>query len=1294
MQKFDNYTIKNKIIILKDKSIYRAIDDRTNKIVILKILKPENNTIQYISRLKNELEISKKIGIGNIIKPISIENINNNIVLIAQNVKGEVLSSFIKSKRLTLSFIFNISIKLLDIIENIHKKNIIIKSLCSDNLIYDKDTDRITLISLETASEYLFENQPHIKKDIPEENFKYLSPEQTGNIAQVVDYRTDFYSLGVILYELLTGITPIFSDDNMELINNQIEKKLILPNELDSSIPQTLSQIVTKLLKKYPDNRYQSAYGIKKDLALCFTQFNTTGVISTFKIAKHDVSDRFQVSEKLIGRDDEISKIISKYENSCTGKTQIVLVSGNSGVGKTKLITESQNIITKDKGFFISGKFEKLNRSNPYYAIVNAFNNLIDIIVTKRENKIHYWKQSILQALPINAQVIVDVIPKLELIVGKQPVIEKLGAKETENRFNMSFAKFINVFTQKGYPLVIFLDDLQWCDTSSLNLLEFLINNAETKYLFIIGAYRQKEVDEIHPLTISLSKLKDKNIFITNIQLYPLLLNHTQQIIKNTFKSYSNNIEELTKIVHSKTNGNPFFINQFLKNLHEENLIYFDYGSHSWKWDINKIKLKNYTDNVVDLLIIKVKRLHVNIQKLLEIAACLGNEFNTKTLSLVLKSSAVDIRNNLLVPIRDGLIAVVSENYEIDENNNEYLNIRYKFLHDSIHQTVYSLIDENKKKQLHLDIGQFLEKNLTQPEFENNIFKIVNHFNIGKELIEYQSDRTNLVELNLTACKKAKASAAYAQALNYVLIGINLIGDKSWAEEYNLSIDLYTEATECLYLCGDFDKMDEFVNKINDNAKTLLDKIKIYEIQIQSLKAQNNMPDALKVGLAVLKLLGHSITNNPKKTDVLFAYIKLKLIYANKKIENLDKLHNMADKNKLATMRILSSILPCAFITKPDLLPLLTFKQVELSIKYGNSVFSSYAYSVFALIQIGAMGEINNGYKFGQLALKVLNKFNLKKFFAETYFVYNLTIRHWKNYIKDSLAPLLDAHIIAMEFGDLEYAGNTISEYYHYSFFAGIELNNMLKNIDKYCNLLLKINQFSTYHYLITDRQVILNLLEPIENKNILNCNAYNENETLEFYTKGNDFLGIFKFYLQKAILSYLFDLYDDAIVNIEKCTKYIDSALGMYDMPVFYFYDSLIRIAIYDKLNKKDKKIFIRKINKNQKKIKKWSIYAPMNYKNKFYLIEAEKAKINNNNSSALNNYLKAIEAAKNNDFINEEAIANELFAKFYIKSGDQSKAKFYIFQAYTLYARWGAIALVEKIKDKYNNILTEKKI
>ncbi|MEG5159251.1 AAA family ATPase [Microcoleus sp. AT3-A2] len=1304
-------TIVSQIYESANSLVYRGILKSNQQPLILKLLKEDYPTPAELYRYQQEYEITRLLNVDETIKAYELRKYENTQVMLLEDFGGESLKILQSGHPLALPDFLHLAIQITDALGKVHQKNVIHKDINPSNIVLNPQTGQLKIIDF-GLSTILSQENPSLKSpNLLEGTLAYISPEQTGRMNRSLDYRTDFYSLGVTFYELLTNQLPFASVDALELVHCHLAKQPTPPHEINPEIPFTVSEIVMKLMAKTAEDRYQSAWGINADIKTCLDQFRK-GKIQAFLLGYQDISPQLQLPQKLYGRESQIESLLSAFVRVASGEekqlgastptttqsqnlpvqgqTELMLISGYSGIGKSALVQELYKLITQKSGYFIAGKFDQLQRDIPYQALVAAFQELVRQLLTETEPQLQLWREKIRRALGINGQIIINVIPEVELIIGKQNPVPELPATEARNRFNLAFQNFIQVFCQKEHPLVLFLDDLQWTDSATLQLIQLIMTDFTTQYLFVIGAYRDNEVSATHPTMLTLSEMEKQRVVINHLSLSPLNLNQVNEFIADTLKTECVPTQRLAELVLQKTQGNPFFIKEFLKSLDTEQLLKFDTNAGAWYWNLEEIITRNITYNVVEFMANKIKTLSYSAQKILRLAACIGNQFDLPTLSIINETSQKETADELWNAIQSGFILPLGDDYKFLKTNRDTkeLKITYKFAHDRIQQAAYSLIPPHDKQAVHWKVGQLLLENTPPQVLQQKIFDIVNQLNFGIETIDIQLERDKLAQLNLIAGKKAKASAAWKPAWNYLRIGINCLSADSWLRQYDLTLALYVEIVEAAILSGHVEEMEKLADIVLQQATSLLDKVKVYEVKIQAYTAQNQPLEAIETALSVLKLLGIRFPKKPTKLNIFLELMKTKLSLAGKRIEDLIDLPVMTDPYKLAAMRILSSVVSAAHFATPELLALMAFKQVNLSIKYGNTSVSSCAYATYGLILSGeTVGDIETGYKFGQLALLLLDKFNTKELAARTIFIVNYFVKHWKEHLRETLNPLQNAYSIALETGDLEYAAYSVCVYCYHSYVLGKELATVEAEMAMYSNTLSKLKQETSYYYNQLNRQVLLNLMGQAEDKCRLIGESYDETKMLPLHREANAQNLCRSVYFYKLFLCYIFQDYQQAIENAKLAEKYSDSAVGT--LPLYHFYNSLLYLAIYSDAPKSEQKLILPKVKANQKKIQKWAQFAPMTHLHKFYLVEAERYRVLGENARAIDYYDRAIALAKEHDYINEEALANELAAKFYLAWGKEQVAQAYMTNAYYCYLRWGATAKMTDLKRQYPELL-----
>jgi len=1253
--------------------VYRGHRKTDNQPVILKMLKQDYPTPAEIARYRQEYEIIQDLNLAGVINTYCIEKYQNTLVIVLEDFGGESLKQFIANRPLTLTDFLPFAIQMAEGLGQIHAANIIHKDINPSNIVVNANIGQLKIIDFGIASRLPRENPTLKTPEQLEGTLAYLSPEQTGRMNRAVDYRTDLYSLGVTFYELLTGKLPFESTDALELVHCHLAKIPSPVCEVNPNIPPIVSNIVMKLLAKNAEDRYQSAFGVKADLQVCQLQLAKTAQIDFFSLAQHDFSNKLPIPQKLYGREKEVDTLLQAFERVSQGAAEMMRVAGYSGVGKTALVREVHKPMTKKQGYFAAGKFDQFQKNIPYYAITQAFNEFCRYLLMENAETLANWQRKILAAVGNNGQIIIDVIPDLELIIGTQPAVPKVGPTEAQNRFNIFFLNFVKVLCDKDHPFILFIDDLQWVDSASLGLLKSMMLDNNIKHLLIIGAYRDNEVDSRHPFMMMVDELEKANAIINTIFLANLCSNDINELLQETLTCQAAQIQPLTDLIYQKTQGNAFFTHQFLQTLYFEGLLHFDFEQHQWLWDVEQIAAQNIAANVVDLMANKIDKLPKTTSAALQLAACIGNQFELPILAIIDQMDQNETLSVLRPALAEGLIQPTNDMGEKSQ---------FKFLHDRVQQAAYALIDDEQKQTVHLQIGRLLLKNTSTDELEEQVFDIVGQFNHSLELLN-KTERLEIATINLMAGNKAKAAAAYQPALSYFNIGRDLLTAETWQQHYELMLTLTVESAEAAYLNGDFELMETLAQTVLEQAQNGLDKVAVYQVKIAAYQAQNQLLNALNTGLEILKPLGISFPEAPTQADFMSALQETQAILTDQPIHELIDLPYMTDQQQLAAVQILSSIFSASYQAAPALMPLLVFKQVTLSVQYGNTPESAFAYANYGLIRCAIVADIDNGYQFGLLALQLLDKFNAKELKARTYVIMNNLVRHWKEHVKESLPPLLDGYQTGLDTGDLEWAAWCIVVHYYHAYLIGRELPTLDREMAHYNDIIAKRKQQTPLHWQQMYRQAVLNWLgyasaSPTE----LIGESYNEAEMLPLHLEANDRTMLSHFYVNKIILCYFFGEEAKAVEYANAAENYLDSAVGLLVMPYFYFYDSLARLAIYREQPNAE---IIEKVSANQEKIAHWAKHAPMNYQHKYDLVEAEKARVLGQLLEAESGYEKAIAGANNHEYLNEEALAYELAAQFYLGRSLEKIAQTYLREAYYRYQQWGALAKVADLDAKY---------
>ncbi|HEY9850645.1 MAG TPA: serine/threonine-protein kinase PknK, partial [Leptolyngbyaceae cyanobacterium] len=1208
--------------------------------VILKILKEDYPNPAELTRYKQEYEITKSLQIDGAIKAYDLLPYKNTLAMVLEDFGGQSLDVLLRSQTFSLSEFLSIAIQIAGALGEIHEANIIHKDINPSNIVYNPQTGQIKIIDFGISTKFTRENPTIKNPHLLEGTLAYMSPEQTGRMNRVLDRRTDFYSLGATFYQLLTQKLPFETEDPLELVHchlaKQPEQFKIQSSKFKNKeeIPQVISDIVMKLMAKNAEDRYQSALGLKADLEECLHQLQQNSKILNFPLGRYDTSDRFAIPQKLYGREVEIETLLSTFQRIAEGtsqtSTEMVLVGGYAGIGKSVLIQELYKPITQQRGYFISGKFDQFQRNIPYSAIASAFKSLVQQLLTESDAQLAQWREKLLAALGANGQVIIDLIPEIEQIIGSQPPVQLLEATERQNRFNSVFLNFLRVFCQKEHPLVIFLDDLQWADSATLKLLEAIVNDRDLGYLMCIGAYRDREVDLNHPLIKMRDRLQEQGAIVNTIILSPLQLSEIVQLIADALHQEPESVQLLAELVDRKTSGNPFFINEFLKTLYQENLLSFDRAQKCWQWDIAQIEALGITDNVVDLMLDKLRKLQKTTQKALYLAACIGNRFDLTTLCKICKNSAAKTFQNLLPAIQLGLIQPTSS-LKITASKapieSALIVEEYKFQHDRVQQAAYTLIDEERKQSVHLQIGKLLLKKIGKADLGENLFTLVDHLNKGRGLLESDREKIELAELNLRAGNKAKEATAYAASRDYLILANDMFPGDIWQQHYAMAIDLYKQLAEVEYLNGNFEQSQALIEKSIQQAKPGFDSADFYYLRMNQYTLLARYEEALEVGITILKLLGSDLPTDNLQAAFDSEIQEYRENLGTREICSLYNSPEMEIPEKKAILKILSRIFPIAWAINPILRNVIGVKAVNLNLKYGHTPVSAMIYSFMACIIAHDLHDYQSGYEYTSLGMKLANKYeDLASKVVVAQFHAN-QISPWLMHVKLSESINAEGVDAGLQVGDFQVTGYIYTYNLYNLICQGKNLDSLFQEASQKLEFAKKTQNSWAKNCILAAKILIQNLLGLTEDK--FRFATEEEDESAFFATcQTEQTLAAICFYqIFKAQILYLYGQLPELsyLEETEKLTPFIPGTISIAKLNFYY---SLNLVALYPQADETEKEKYWQKLEANQQRLKAWAEQCPENFQHQYLLVAAEITRISGNWYEAINLYDKAIKS------------------------------------------------------------------
>ncbi|RNB91256.1 GAF domain-containing protein [Brevibacillus fluminis] len=1285
------YKITDRISKNSNQLVYRGIRIEDQLPVILKMPKEGYPA----KKLKHEFHILQSLHTTAVTNVVEYINVGRDSVLVMEDHGGVPLDLFLKMKRPSIKEIISICIRIARCIGETHQQHIIHKDINPTNILIRPDSLGIKLGGFGSATRLAEEYQSVLNQRELAASSPYVSPELTGRMNRSLDYRTDFYSFGIVAYEMLTGFPPFLSTDLLEMVHAHIALAPIPPHELNQAVPGVLSEIVLKCLAKNAEDRYLSISGLIADLQQCLHLLVETGKVEPFPIAMQDQTDRLIIPQKLYGRKQEVQKLADAFGQVANGAMRFILVSGSAGVGKSALVNEVQKSLYTGKGRFVRGKYDQLKREIPYSALLQAFQELIQQLLMEEEAELAIWREAILDAMQGLGQVIVEVIPQLEKVIGKQPSVPELLPAEAKNRFQFMMQRFIRVLARPDHPLVLFLDDLQWADTASLLLIQELYKDLQMNHLLLIGAYRSQEGTTNPAFLTILNELDWQDAIIDRIQLRPLDVTQINQLLADTLRLEPLYTMPLAKIMVQKTEGNPFFARQFLKSLYDSQLLTFRHEERCWLWDVDQIERLSTADNVAQFLVDKVLQLPHSTQRLLAYAACLGNTFFLDMLAAASSQEELDAAQQLWPAILEGLLYPLEGEQHIAymadalDDFEDTPKVQFVFVHDRIQQAAYSLLGADEQKSAHLILGKMLEHLYFTVKSDDYLFEMCDHFSKADDLLEERDARLRVARYHLMAGQKAKSSTAYDAALQYLKRGAKLLPADAWRADYPLTIELYTLLAEAEYLCKNFAEAERLFRIVLDNAKTALERVRVLEIQIHMYTALANFPLVVEIANDALSQLNVRIPAAPGKLDLLREMLQIKRRLGTRNVERLLDLPHVPEESYKVAMNIISYAGPSSYFVNQNWFALTILRVLNLSLVHGNCVASANGYTGYGIVLCNKFSQYKSGHDLGRLGCQIAEKFQDPLAMTKAYGAFAIMINHWRNHAKTNI-PLLKT---AIQHG-LESGGNIYVAYNSLGlldamFFCGTSLDELGKQLRLYAELIRQVKVVDHDDRVLLLHQFLDCLTLWKQDRTVFAGHGFDESAyVLDLHADSNGYKRyIYHFYKMHAC--YLFEQYAQAAALSIEAEQWIETVNGQLLAAQHYFMQSLALTTLYETANQEDRTLYRKKIKVNLSKMKRWAENSPENFLHKQQLMAAEWARVRGKNQEASNLYERSIQAARQAGFVQNEAIACECAAKFSLSIGLTTLAKVYMTEAYDAYLMWGAVAKAADLEEKYADLL-----
>ncbi|WP_207062996.1 AAA family ATPase [Motiliproteus sp. SC1-56] len=1268
----------------------RLIDDQP---VIIKRLAPHARSEENLNRLQHEYNLLRELEIPGVVQPLEYRAEALEPAVVFADPGGVPASELLLARRCSWHQWLPIVIHLSETLGRLHRAGVIHRQLNPSNLLINPDTQTATLVNFCLATGAGDEPVTGDLAPLSSKGLPYIAPEQTGRINRSVDYRTDFYSFGATLYQMLSHAPPFSADDDLTLLHSHIARHPLPPHRLNPALPEVLSRITLKLLAKDNAQRYLSSFGLTQDLRHCYRCWMETASIPLFSIAAQDISERFEIPQTLYGRESTIERLQQLLQRralsgqgATTGQSRIltaqelVLISGYAGVGKTSLVQEIQQSIQLHNGRFVRGKFDPF--PSPYSGFLKALRSLIRQLLAEPEARVAQWRQKLDSTLGTQAPLMVQMLPELGLLMGDGQVGAGPNRPEDRHLPARLFRTLLQTFATAEQPLVLLLDDLHWADQASLNLIQALTQGGQRPSLLLIASYRDNEVPADHPLRSLLNALQRAPVQITEIELQPLPLPQVTRLVADTLCCAPSACAGLAKICLDKTQGNPFFLRQFLISLHDSGLIRFT--GERWHWDEAQIREQAITDNVVDLLLQKMQRLTRQTRDALQLAAGIGSQFDLHTLAVVSERSLQQAAKDLLPALKEGLVAPLEEPLHLAREPGSGRQ-GYRFAHDRVHQAAYALVAADQRQTLHLQIARMMQQNLNRAESDNRTFEITNHFNLARSLLSTHGERLQLAHLNLKAGRRARDAAAFDAASDYLQRGLDQLPQGGWRSHYALTLELHHAAIEVAYIRGDYAALEPLAAEVLSQAVDLLDQVPVYEVRIQSQVARNQFSAALETALTVLRLLGVDLPESPSRQRTGAGVMKIRWLLRRHPPTAILGAARMKDRRMLAATSILVSMFGAIKFSSSALRTLVMAKQVELCLRHGLTPVSAQVFAGYAGVLCGRVKTVEQGYALGQLALQLDQREPSPSRHQRTLYLFDTYVRHWKEPLRASCESLLRGYRLAADNGDMEWGAYCLAAHIQFAFLQGGDLSGLQQRFDEHVKWLRRSGQKQSVQYSLFTLQVIDNLRYPRPHPTWLDGKYYQEDFMMAEHRAGNHRTAICLHHFYKALLGYLFGEIDAAVAHCDAARPYLPYIGGTYTFAFHPFLDGLCRLAQLPGLPPRQRGPALRRVRKGIRQLNNWARHCPHNHRHHLVLLQAELDAARGRGAAAIDRYDEAIALARDNGFPLVEALANERAGVYHLHKDRTAVAAAYLNEARRCYRQLGAEAKREQLEDAH---------
>ncbi len=1249
--------------------VYRAIRAADGQPVIVKTIASAYPSPQQLDQLNHEHALLCRIVSPHVVQALGVEQDGVSRLLVLEDFAGQSLNTLLGGRQLDLALFLEYAIAITQGVQATHQSRVLHKDINPSNIVINQQTGQLKLIDFSIAAVLSREPQQPDDSELLAGTLAYISPEQTGRMNRVIDFRTDLYSLGITFYQMLAGHLPFAADDPLEMVHSQIAKAPPPLAAARPDLPAPIVRLVHTLLAKSADDRYQSAAGLLADLERSH-QLLTSGQSIAFDLGQHDAFDQFALPSGLYGRAAGLAQLMTAFERASAGRAELLLVTGYSGVGKSRLVREVQRPIAERNGYFIAGKFDLLKRNVPLGCLYAAFRDLLRQILTESEERTAAWRARLLLAIGGVGQILIEPMPELALLIGPQPPAPELPPEQARNRFGLAFSRFVQVFCQPEHPLCLFLDDLQWADSATLQWLESQLVDGSSANLLIISPYRDNEVGPAHPLAMALARLQAARAAVQTLHLDPLGPADLAMLVADSLRTPAAECQDFTSVINAKTAGNPLFVTQCLLRLYEEGVIWFSPAERRWRYDIERAQQTQLGDNVIDLVSRRINNLSALAQHVLQVAACAGATVDLATLLVVAEAERAAVQAGLAEAVEEGFLVALGSRADDGQAH-------YRFLHDRVQQAALALSTPEAVIALRLQIARLLASNSADIEADEQLFDVADHFNAASALIAAPDERARLVRINLAASLRARQSAAFEIALEYIRQAMAFAEGAESHVPADLTLRLLLDRAECEQLCTHAAAAERFYDAALKLVPSPVEQALVYEKKIHFYANTARFKDAYEAGRAALLPFGMKLPASFVPPMLIADFLKIQLLMRNKPISAIADLPAMADPQRQMMVRIMAATAKAAYQIRPELCVLVAGRIVLMCLRHGNTSDGVIGYMALGEIFQGAiLGRHRTGYEFGRVALQLLDRYHNTKHRAEVHFVTGYFATAWMRPVSEAEKLWAVAYQSGLETGDMFHAACACCATLQSQLMRGVPFDELWRDSERSVSFLQQINNHESLGAVLAVRQTVRNLRGATRSAESFDDEEFDEAAYVADLAGYGSRHFAHYYIVNKMQTLYLWQRYDQALALAQRSASYLKDSVGMVHSVEHHVYHALTLAALYAQARPRQQRAWRRALGKIAARLQAWSRQCPHNYRHKAFLVQAEIARISGDQATAVECYNTAIDAAIEYGYLAVQALANELAARFHMELGRTRIAQFHLQEAIYAYTRWGATA------------------